>query len=344
MKEFFKNVKDFLECEVAPIANQLDEDEQLYRKIYARFIKLGILNLLIPKYLGGLGGERREWIDYNILVSQYSGALVFLQAQHQYSISRLKTLLPEPEVEEVLRRLAREALQGKGIGLALQKNPNLLKVTAVPEGFRLSGKFLWTTGEAYFPHLLVSFESGGHLHYTLLPFETLQKEGGSITLSQKVETVVFNSVTNNSVILDQWLIPKSAIITSHLIKPKTSAEHPSIYNFAGAAKALLKLVLEGRYGSAPEVLQQHALLDQAWDKYYGRIKEGTTLPLVLRNEGLELVEQCSLLARISCGSAGILKSHSLGRILREIWQYTIAGYSEEQMKSYMTCISSSNLL
>ena len=332
MQQFFQKLTDFLEKEIVPIANRLDEEEELYRDVYSRFVQLGTLNLLIPKYLGGLGGERHEWIDYNILLSQYSGALLFLQAQHQYSISRLKTLLPQPEVEEVLRLLARE---GKGVGLALQKNPKLLKVTTVPEGFRLSGKFLWTTGATYFPHLLVSFEYDNQLHYTLLPFETLQQNGGSITLLPKIETAVFNSITNNSVVLDQLLVPKSAIIISHLVKPKVPAEHPSIYNFAGAAKALLNLVLQGRYGSTPEVLQQHALLDQAWDKYYTRIKDGTIPPLTLRSEGLGLTEQCSLLARISCGSAGILKSHPLGRILREIWQYTVAGYSEEQMHSYL---------
>jgi len=329
---FFQKVTDFLEKEVAPIANQLDEDETLYRDVYSRFVELGVLNLLIPKYLGGLGGERREWIDYNILVSQYSGALLFLQAQHQYSISRLKTLLPQPEVEEVLRSLA---LDGKGVGLALQKNPKILKVTAVPEGVRLSGKLLWTTGATYFPHLLLSFEADGQMHYTLLPFQTMQQDGGSITLLPKIETVVFNSITNNSVVLEEWLVPKSAVITKHLIKPKVTTEHPTVYNFAGAAKALLNLTLKGRYGSTSEVLERYSCLDQAWNKYYERVKEGHGDPLTLRNEGFELVEQCSLLARISCGSAGILKSHALGRIMKEVWQYTIAGYSEEQMKNYL---------
>lgn len=332
MQQFFQKLTDFLEREVAPIANQLDEDEKLYREVYARFVELGGLKLLIPKYLGGLGGERREWIEYNILISQYSGALLFLQAQHQYSISRLKTLLPHPQVEEVLRSLAKE---GGGIGLALQKNRTLLKVTAVPEGFRLTGKFLWTTGATYFGHLLISFEGDNKLHYTLLPFETLQQKGGSITVLPKIETVVFNAVTNNSVVLTQWLVPKSAIFATQEIEPRIPTEHPTIYTFAGAAKALLNLALEGRYGATSEVLQQHIVLNQAWDKYYARIKEGTTLPLALRNEGFHLVEQCSLLARVSCGSAGILKSHSLGRIMREVWQYTIAGYSEEQMKSYL---------
>ncbi len=334
MQQFFKNLTAFLEQEVAPVANQLDEDEALYRNFYSRLLKLGALNLLIPKHLGGLGGERHEWIDYNILMAQYSGALLFLQAQHQYCISHLKTLLPHPDVERTLQFLATE---GRGVALALQKDRTLLKVTSEPDGFRLTGKFLWTTGATYFAHLLVSFEYDHKLHYTILPFETLECSGGSITLLPKIETVVFDAVTNNSVVLNQWLVPKNTVFATQEIKPKFPTEHPSIYNFAGAAKALLNLVLKGRYGSSSELLQRYALLDQAWNEYYHRIKEGATPPLTLRNEGLHLVEQCSLLARISCGSAGALKSHPLGRILREVWQYTIAGYSEDQMKSYMAC-------
>ena len=332
MQLFFQKLTDFLERVVEPIANRLDEEPELYREIYDRFVALGGLKLLIPKYLGGLGGERREWIEYNILMAQYSGALLFLQAQHQFSISRLKKLLPHPKVEETLQAIA-EA--NKGIGLALAKSKMLLKVVAVPEGYRLSGKFLWTTGLGYFSHLLISFEHEGTLFYTLLPFAALQQGGGSIVMAPQVETVVFNAVSNNSTILDHWLIPKSAILASHLVGPKVPIEHPTIYNFAGAAKALLDLVLKGRYGATGEVLQQHAALDQAWDAYYRRIIHGSFDPFVLRTEGWKLVEQCILLARVSCGSAGILKSHPLGRLIREVWQYTIAGYSEDQVKAYL---------
>src|SRR5436305_922847 len=108
MQQFFQKLTDFLESEVAPIANRLDEEEELYCEIYARFVALGCLKLLIPKHLGGLGGERREWIEYNILTAQYSGALLFLQAQHQFSISRLKKLLPHAKVEEALQSIADE--------------------------------------------------------------------------------------------------------------------------------------------------------------------------------------------------------------------------------------------
>lgn len=330
---FFLQLAHFLEQEVAPVAHQLDEDENLYREYYSRLMKLRVLHLLIPKELGGLGGGREEWIDFNILVAQYSGALLFLQAQHQYSISRLKSLLPQPHVEAVLRALTQ---QEQGIGLALQKNRTLLQVEATPEGFLLTGKFLWVTGVTYFSHLLISFEQEKDLHYTLLPLkDVIGKEGGSITLLPRIETSVFNAVTNNSVVLNKWFVSREALIATEQVKPKVPIEHPTIYNFAGAAKALLGLAIKGRYGSTTEVLKRYTILEQAWNHYYQQIKSAQEDPLALRNHGLELVERCALLARISCGSAGLLKSHPLGRILREVWQYTIAGYSEEQMSSYL---------
>ncbi|HLB34505.1 MAG TPA: acyl-CoA dehydrogenase family protein [Chthoniobacterales bacterium] len=332
MDQFFNTLTDFLETEVVPIANRLDEEEALFREVYGRFIKLKSLNLLIPQNLGGFGGGRKEWIEYNILMAQYSGALLFLQAQHQFSISRLKQLLPYPKVEETLRSLAKAE---QGVGLALSKNRNLLEVKKTEEGYRLSGKFLWATGYTYFSHLLVSFHYEDELLYTLLPFQAMEVEGASIVVSPKIETVVFNAIDSNSVILDHWLIPQESILARHEVLPKTPVEHPSIYNFAGASNALLRLAIQGTYGKTAEVQGRHALLSQQWEQYYRHIMEGEKDPFALRVEGLELSEQCVLLARVACGSAGILKAHPLGRFIREIWQYTVAGYSEDQVKAYL---------
>lgn len=340
MHEFFQKLTDFLEKEIVPVASRLDEEPELYAEVYARFVKLGGLNLLIPKELGGLGGERHDWIEYNILISQYSGALLFLQAQHQYSISQLKKLLPDDKVEKLLQMLAQRE---QGIGLALQKNKNVLQVDVVPEGYRLSGTFLWTTGFNYFSHLLVSFEQEGTLFYTLLPFQPAQKREGSMTLSSRIETAVFNAVPSHRVVLNEWLIRKEDILATHPVAPKELTEHPSVYNLAGASKALLNMALQGQYGSTQEVLETHTLLKECWNSYYQHILEGTHDPFVLRAEGLQLAERCSLLARTACGAASILKEHPINRLIRETWHHTMAGYSEEQRKAYLGSISSEKI-
>ncbi|MFI0347866.1 MAG: acyl-CoA dehydrogenase family protein [Chthoniobacterales bacterium] len=332
---FFKKLSSFLEREVAPIAYQLDEEADLFRKFHERFVDLGSLNFLIPQSLGGLGGERREWIEYNVLMAQYSGALLFLQAQHQYSVSRLKKLLPDPRVEKTLRWLA---VSKQGIGLALAKNKNLFHVASTDEGYHLSGTLPWVTGLDYFSHLLLSFEHNGMLFYTLLPFQALKRNEGNLLMSPKIETAVFNSISSNSMRLDHWFISHDEIIFSHPIVPKKPIEHPSVYNLAGAAKALLKEALQGKYGNLPEVKKTHGQLSNSWNEYYHRILEDKTCPLTLRAEGVELAERCVLLSRVACGSVSVLKSHPVARLSREIWQYTIAGYSEEQLKAYLMAL------
>ena len=333
MHRFFSEVNNFLEKEVAPVANRLDEDEELFVIIYHRFVKTGALYLLIPKNCGGLGGERKELIDYHILMSQYSGALLFLQAQHHSSISRLKKLLPHTGIEELFRSLIQK---NEGIGLALQKNKKILRVQQTPQGYRLSGTLLWATGFGFFSHLLISFEHKGILFYTLLPFGPRESEGGAITLSSKIETVVFNALPSHSVTLRDWLITKSDILAMHPLLPQEQAvEHPATYNFAGTAKALLDLTLQGQYGSTPQVLFNHASLTTRWQSYYQHIIESSINPLLLRIEGFKLAEDCCLLARFSIGAASLLKEHPINRIAREIWQYTLAGYSEEQRNVYL---------
>ena len=328
---FFQNLESFLEKEIAPIANRLDHEEDLFREFYSRLVDLGCLKLLIPSHFGGLGGERFDWIEYNIVMSQYSGALLFLQAQHQFSVSQLNKLLPHATVESLLRSLASK---NQGIGLALQKNRELLRVEKVAQGYRLSGTFLWTTGFGFFSDLLVSFEYEEILFYTLLPFQPCEKEGGTITLSPKIETVVFNTVPSHSVTLNQWLIEENDLLAMHPVAPKKITEHPSMYNFAGISKALLKVILQGQYGSTPQVLEKYASLKERSNQYHRRIIEGVHPPLILRCEGLQLAEECALLARLSCGAASILKEHPLNRLVQEMWQYTVAGYSEDQRKAY----------
>lgn len=332
MQFFFSQLRVFLEKEVAPIANELDEDASLFEQIYHRFVALGGLKLLLPRALGGLGGERKEWIEYNILMAQYSGALLFLQAQHQFSIARLKELLPDQKVTEVLQSFARE---DRGMGLALSKNKNLLTVQATSTGFLLSGVLRWCTGKNYFSHLLLSFEQENVLFYTLLPFEERAGKAGFISIGPKIETAVFNAVPSNSITLENYLVTNNAIIASHPVHPFLPREHPSAYNFAGVAKALFKIILQSKYGGTTEVREKQRRLEQDWERYYSKLKEGHFNPYRLRCEGLQLVEASILLARTACASAGILRSHPLGRLIRESWQYTVAGYSEEQVKAYL---------
>ena len=86
---FFKNLESFLETSIKPIAPRLDTDASLLHNHFLKLLDLGVHKLFVPKIFGGYGGDRSTQIKFNILMSQYSGALHFLEAQHQHVVYTL---------------------------------------------------------------------------------------------------------------------------------------------------------------------------------------------------------------------------------------------------------------
>lgn len=331
MKSFFRRTKSFLNTHVAPVNNVLDYDENLLKNIYGQLIKLGALKFLISKELGGLGGERSEWVEYNILMAQYSGALLFLQAQHQFAVSQLKKLLPQKRVADLLHMIAQDNL---GLGIALTANRQLLKVTKIKNGFQLSGKLLWVTGFNYFRSVLLSFDIDTQVYYSILPFNSILKNK-SIAISEKIETIVFNSTNTVRIVLHNYFISNNEILAIQSSQPKKPTEHPAVYNFAGAAKALLGLAFQGKYKNCKLSKEKYALLLNEWEIYYKNILQHESCPLKLRAQGFSLAEKCISFARMVCGAESILAFHPINRLSREIWQYSVAGYSEDQLNAYL---------
>jgi hypothetical protein len=331
MKSFFRQTKLFLDIHVAPVSDVLDHDENLLKNIYGQLIKLGALKFLISKEFGGLGGERSEWVEYNILMAQYSGALLFLQAQHQFAVSQLKKLLPEKRVMDLLRMISQDNL---GLGIALAANRQLLNVVKAKNGFQSSGKLLWVTGFNYFQSVLFSFDIDNQIYYSILPFNSILKNK-SIDISKRIETTVFNSTNTVCIALDNYFISNNEIIAIQPLQPKTPTEHPAVYNFAGAAKVLLELASQGKYKNCNLSKEKYASLLNEWEIYYKKILKHESCPLKLRTQGLSLAEKCISFARMVCGAESILASHPINRISREIWQYSVAGYSEDQLNAYL---------
>src|SRR5690348_6869910 len=101
----FKNLEEFLRNDVLSSAAKMDTNSACLSSYFEKIIQLGSLKLLIPISYGGFGGSRLDWANYNILLAQFSGALLFLQAQHQFSISRLNLLLEKQDENESIKTI-----------------------------------------------------------------------------------------------------------------------------------------------------------------------------------------------------------------------------------------------
>ncbi len=329
MRSFFSEFASFLEITVAPINNELDSHQSLLQNCYQKWVALGGLRLLVPSEYNGLGCERNEWIQYTSQLAEYSGALLFFQAQHQYAISRLKKFLPDAKIASVLQSLVKN---NKGVGIAFAANKKILAVEKHRNGFTISGTLKWVTGFDYFSKILFSFDKDGFDHYCFLPFKTVDT---ALVLSSVLRPIVFSATNTVTITLKDYFISSDDIIVSHPFQPKTPFEHPGIYSFLGASKALLKIAATAKYHDNILAKKRLNQLLKEWEAYHTEVMQPTIGPFQLRAMGLRLAEKCLSFAKLVCGSQGLLPSHSITRLSREIWQYSIGGYSENQLEAYL---------
>ncbi|MCP3679890.1 MAG: acyl-CoA/acyl-ACP dehydrogenase [Gammaproteobacteria bacterium] len=324
-------VENFLKAEVAPIANELDGDCLQLVKVFGRFKQLGILGLLVPQELGGWGGDHHALVRYSMLLTNYSGALMFLQSRHQYAVMDLLKYVPTEGVKTLFRQIV-ENREAVGAFLKTKKS------TIIEDGnnLRLSLTMPWVSGYGIFDKALISFLYNNDLCYTLIPFKNCETNHGAIQCSERIETIIVDAVNTISVSIDNWFIRKSELL--YIIPAEErlpSVPHPTIYNFAGVGQILLKEVEKSRHFNTELVQTRHHVLQQKLDSYIEKIFQPITDPVKLRAQGRRVANACSEFARLVLSSSVLLPHSKVERLCREVWLYSAIPLQPEQLAAYL---------
>lgn len=337
LKHFLHHAQDFLIHAVDPVAHQIDFDAVSLQSIYRQWVALGALKFWIPTEFGGLGAQLEDWVPYNVMLSQHSGALLFLQAQHQYGIFQLKNFLPEAQCLPIYKLICQENI---GFAYALAANRGIIKAVRSDAGFYLSGTLRWVSGFDFFQKILLSFDCENRTYILMLPFEKVSEQGEAWYVSEPINTSVFNAINTVSVALQNYYVAEACALEYHEVLPLVKRPHASLYSLTGVSKALLKLAQTGKYADLPAARDAFDRLSISWHEHYQKLLVPAADPYHLRTQSVALAEDCAKLARIVCASEGLLSEHPLSRLQREIWQYTIAAYNVQQCLSYLEQLSS----
>jgi acyl-CoA dehydrogenase len=163
-QELFKRtVHEFAEREIAPVAHDLDENEQFPRATLAKMAELGLLGLLVPEQYGGAGVST---LDYVLAMEEISWA----DASHSVVMSVNNSLVCEPIVrfgtEEQKQRYLPALATGEFVGAYCLSEPTSgsdasnMATLAVRDGdsYVLNGTKSWITNGG---------ESGVYLVYAV---------------------------------------------------------------------------------------------------------------------------------------------------------------------------------
>jgi alkylation response protein AidB-like acyl-CoA dehydrogenase len=344
-----ETAKSYLMSSVAPKATEIDHDTNALQQALKGLAELGLLGLRIPQEWGGFEVSQETFDDFQELVARYSGALAFLQSQHQGAgvmLSRSENLTVKQEYLPLMSQ--GKLLLGASNSHWRRANAQPLKAFPKEGGYHLEGKVPWASGWDILDELIVvaALPSGDAL-FGIIPFrESVQDQGGAVSFTEPVPLGSMTSTNTVSVILKQWFLPENLVVD--IKSPSWMAENDQkrlltrfTFSSMGCAHAALDIVETAtQKNSLPFIKDAFEALSSELDLCRTSLKKANNNPDLdlaekhkLRAWTIDLAWRCTLTAiTISKGAANLV-NHPAQRIYREAVVFAVSGQTEGIMQA-----------
>lgn len=342
--ELLKQTKSYLINSVAPKAAIIEYDSQALHKALNGLAELGLLGLRIPQEWDGLAVNQQTFDDYQELVARYSGALAFLQTQHQSAaamISQSENIALKQEYLPLMSQGKR--LLGIGFSHLRRDGKPLVKAIPVSGGFLIEGTVPWVTGWKIFSEFIVAATlPNGEAVFAVVPLvETHQDNQGLISFNRPMELAAMTATNTVAANLQQWFLTESKVV---FIKPKDwihqndrkSILKQTTFLALGCALAGIDIVEAAtKTKSLPFIEETFQNLFSEFNDCRQAIKqaqENADLSLAekhkLRGWSIALAVRCAHAAITVSSGAANLKSHPAQRVYREALVFTVSGQTQ----------------
>ena len=348
-----EEAESYLRESVAPLASAMDSDSEILRDALKGMGDRSLLALRVPKSWGGAGVSEETYRRFQQLVPRYSGALAFLQTQHQGAAEFLTNSDNEALKRQYLPYMGKgEVLVGVGFSQLRRKGDPLVKAIPVQGGYQLNGEVPWVTGFGFFQDFIVGAAlADGRAIYGIVPFsETLQDDGSVIALTKPMELGAIASTNTVTATLTNWFLPKERIVfikhpgAIHETDKKNVLHHG--FFALGCARAGLD-ILEAAYHT-----KQLPFLRNAFESLDGELNRCQTamiqaLPptsqpweerLQLRAWAINLAVRCASAAVTVSSGAANYRYHTAQRVYREALVFTVSGQTTAVMEATLNTL------
>jgi alkylation response protein AidB-like acyl-CoA dehydrogenase len=348
--------KSYLRESVAPKASEIDHNPEVLRDALKGMGDRSLLALRVPNVWGGAGVSEETYRRFQQLVPRYSGALAFLQTQHQSAAD----MLTNSENESLKRQYLPYMSTGQvlvGVGFSQLRRPGepLVKATPVKGGYQLHGEVPWVTGFGFFQDFIVgAMLPDGRAVYGIVPcMDTLQADQGAlakytdglIAFSEPMQLAAMASANTVTATLSYWFLPEERVI---FIKPagaihesdKKNVLHHGFFAL-GCARAGLD-ILEAAYHTkqlpfiklAFESLNEEVTrCDAAMMQALSPESQSWEERLQLRAWAINLALRCAHAAVTVSSGAANYTHHPAQRVYREALVFTVSGQTTAVMEA-----------
>ena len=355
MTSEIRQIESFLQSHVAPLANKIDRYPQALKSALEQMGNHSWLALRVPPELGGAGMKEPDYERVQISLARASGALAFLQTQHQSAVTKLAQSQNKSLQREFLTGVAKgDTLIGVGFSHLRRRGVPMVQATETKDGYLITGKVPWITGYGFFEHFILGANlPDGRELYGLLPLQNeVQESGGEIICSQPMDLIAMTATNTISAQINQWQLKRDRLVT---INP-AGAIHTS------SRKNILHhgfFALGCAYGGL-DILQaiaetkQLEFIQESWQSLEQEVRTKEQLviasildnqstyqqQLQLRIETIDLAQRCSLAAVIASSGAANYLNSSAGRVYREALLFSVSAQTTDIMEASLKSLIS----
>lgn len=335
---FLQEVADFLKAEIKPAAQRLDHDREALRGAFLRLGAHGWLALRRPGAYGGPQLPEEEFRAFQVELARTSGALAFLQTQHQSAVSMLAKSENETLKETYLPHM-HDGGKCVGIGFSQLRRPGppTMRAEPVEGGYRLDGLVPWVTGWSFFPEFLIGATlPDGQAVFGIVPLIT----GDGVTVSSPMRLAAMESAMTVTAELSGYFLPAAQVAfvrPSGWIQANDQINITLQGHFAiGCALAGLDVLADNAQkkkldflAKAYEALSREVEMCRA---AMARSDDPEDERLRTRAWGIDLAVRCAHAAVASSSGAANSSDHPAQRVLREALVFTVSAQTAPIMR------------
>ncbi len=358
---------DYLQKEVAPKAQEIDRDPDALRKAIQGLCDRNLMALKCPKEYGGPGISEEDFRRFQEECSRASGALAFLQTQHQSATGLIAKSKNEALKAEYLPKMGKgEKLVGIGFSQLRRGGPPIMRAEETQGGYVLNGHVPWVTGWDYYPEFIVGATlPDGQALFAIVPLqegmsgETAvgripQSQPTSIRISPIMRLAAMETPNTVTVDFEDFFVPQDKVV---FIQAATWIKNNDQINIAlqghfalGCAQAGLDILRTNAEKKAlPFLTVAHdALADELKEcrdetkRAQAKFNEETTQErLNVRAWAIDLAVRCAHAAVTSSSGAANSINHPAQRVYREALVFTVSAQTTDIMEATLRRITHS---
>ena len=339
----FDPLDRYLREVVAPNVEEMDDRAEVLRSALQGLGQLNLLALRVPQIWGGAGVDDFTFSAFQERIARSSGALAFLQTQHQSAAAMLTQSENQTLKQSYLPDMSSgQKLVGIGFSHLRRSNPPI-KATRVEGGYRLHGQVPWITGFEFFQSfLLAAVLPNGQAVYGMVPFVATRQNAGEIWFSEPMSLAAMTATNTVKAEVVDWFMPDADVAFIRSAQAIHESDQLNVLNHSffaiGCAQAGLD-ILKTTAQTKPHLTIAPALesltqeLSDCRSKIYAaqQQKESFEEKLRLRVWAINIANRCAQAAVTVSSGAANSKYHPAQRIYREALVFTVSGQTTAVM-------------